>query len=329
MPNADRSTRSPRALVLCGHTDTVPALEAEWRHDPFQLEEAADRWSGRGTCDMKGFLALAIDAFVRRQSDALSAPLALLLTSDEEIGSLGVRRFLDDERLTTPLPRNVLIGEPTELAVIRLHKGHLRGHLDFHGISAHSGHPDRGVSAIEAAARAIVALSDLQKALRTERRRSAEHFPDVPFEVLNPARIRGGEAINVVPDHCRVDFGLRLLPGSDSDELIERIGSTVGALGLAAEWELVVDRISPPLETAESADLYRELARLRNQQETRAAAFSSDAGVLSQHGHECVLFGPGSITVAHKPNEYLPKGDFEEAAGTIDRLIDRLCTESR
>ena len=322
-------TETGAGLVLCGHTDTVPAGESEWTSDPFVLTDGGDRWVGRGACDMKGFLALAVDRLARTRPDDLGAPLMLLLTSDEEVGSLGVQRFLDSPLAATPLPDSVLIGEPTQLSAVRLHKGHLRGRITFRGIGAHSGYPHRGVNAIEAAAGAVVALADLRRQLEEERLPSAEHFPAVPFEVLNVATVEGGSAVNVIPDRCQVGFGVRLLPGSDTQRLERRMNRAIARLDLAAEWDIEMLNLSPPLDTRESAPLHRRLCELIGQEGSRAVAFSSDAGVLSSAGCDCVLFGPGSIEVAHKPNEYLPKNELAEADDLLERLVERLCSPNR
>jgi acetylornithine deacetylase len=322
--------RDDRAgLVLCGHSDTVPADEPGWTGDPWTLRETDDRWYGRGACDMKGFLALAMTAFERRDAGALGAPLALVFTCDEEVGSLGAQRFVEAPERLARLPRSVLIGEPTGLAAIRLHKGHLRGSILFRGVAAHSGYPHRGVNAIDAAARSLVALADLQRELERHPPAAAARFAPVPFEVLNAGAIRGGGPVNVIPDRCRVDFGIRLLPGSDPDRLVAEMERTIVALDLACEWEITVHNVSPALETPAEAPLYRELVASLAQAGSPAVAFSSDAGVLSRHGFDCVLFGPGSIEVAHKPDEYLPKAELARAAAVVEGLVDRFCGAQR
>ena len=172
-------------LTLSGHMDVVPAEEPEWRSDPFALTRSGDTYVGRGTADMKGFLALAINRMAAVDPAALRHPLALLLTYDEEIGTLGARRFASAGSETHQLPADVIIGEPTSLRVVRLHKGMLRIRLDFRGQAAHSGYPHLGRNAIEPAARAIVALADLRQTMEAERPPNGEHFPEVPFAALN------------------------------------------------------------------------------------------------------------------------------------------------
>ena len=179
-------------LVLSGHMDVVPAEETDWRSDPFTLTEAGDRLVGRGAADMKGFLALAANRLAAIDPDALDAPLALLFTYDEEVGTLGARHFTETFPAADALPRSVIIGEPTELRVVRAHKGMVRFRLAFAGQAAHSGYPHLGRSAIEPAARAIVALADLRRAMAAERPPHGEVFPAVPYTALNVGTVRGG-----------------------------------------------------------------------------------------------------------------------------------------
>ncbi|MDX1643930.1 MAG: M20/M25/M40 family metallo-hydrolase, partial [Thermoanaerobaculia bacterium] len=238
-----------RGLMLCGHTDTVPAGDA-WSSDPFALTDGGDRWLGRGTCDMKGFLALAAECALDVDPEDLAAPLVLLFTYDEEIGSLGARDLCEAFEDPAELPRATVVGEPTQLRAVRAHKGHLRAAVVFEGVSAHSGYPHRGANAIEAAGCGITALAALARELAAERPAGGELFPEVPYEALNLGRIEGGEAVNVVPAHCRLEIGIRLLPGSDPERLLERVRETLEGLGLETPWRLELGRLSPPLETA-------------------------------------------------------------------------------
>ncbi len=181
-------------LVLSGHMDVVPAAEPEWRSDPFSMTDAGDRYVGRGTADMKGFLALAANRLAVAASAASAAfrrQLSLLFTYDEEVGTLGARHFTETFPGVARLPRDVVIGEPTSLRVVRAHKGMLRLRLGFRGQAAHSGYPHLGRSAIEPAARAIVALAALRRELESERPPHAEEFPDVPFAALNVGTVVG------------------------------------------------------------------------------------------------------------------------------------------
>ncbi len=320
--------RGPRdteraGLLLNGHLDVVPADEPGWESDPWELTDGGDRWTARGACDMKGFVALAIDRFRRLDATQLQAPLGVLLTSDEEVGSRGAQHWVR-EHGDRPIPRQVLVGEPTELQPVRLHKGHLRLGLEISGRSAHSGYPDRGRSAIVPAGRAITALDVLAASLRAETSH-AEQFPEVPFAALNVGRIDGGSAVNVIPERCRLEIGVRLMPGMDGASVAERVRRTLEpALG-GSDWELAIDNESPALETRADAPLLEALRATSGESRDLGASFSSDAGALSRAGFDCVLFGAGSIEVAHQPNEYLPKHEFEKLGAVVDDLIERFC----
>ncbi len=322
------TTEERWGLVLSAHMDVVPAGEG-WESDPFTLTDGGDRWLGRGTADMKGFLALAVNAAARNvegsEATALAAPLVLVLTYDEELGCLGARRLVDTWPAEHLLPRNAVIGEPTSLQAVRLHKGHLKMRVTVHGKSAHSGYPHLGVNAIEPAAEVVAALSALRRELESERPRHGEHFTETPFVALNVARIEGGTAINVVPDRCTVDLGLRPLPEMDSEALAARVRAAVAGVAPAGRYEVALFNDTPPMLLAEDAPVYRAVCELTGQHETVAASYGTDAGWLSRLGLDCVIFGPGTIEVAHKPDEWMPKTEFFAAREAVDSLVDRFC----
>ena len=312
-------------VILSGHMDVVPADEADWRSDPFSLVEAGDTLVARGSADMKGFLALAANRLAAIRADALTHPLVLLFTYDEEIGTVGARRFSESWDDTDALPRSVIIGEPTSLQVVRLHKGMLRLKVIFEGKAAHSGYPHLGRSAIEPAARAIVALGELRHQMERERPANGEFFPEVPFAAINVGTVTGGSAANVIPDRCELQLGIRLLPGMAAADMIARVRDAVTrAIGDAPHsFEYLSE--SPAMMLPEDAEIYRDLSADMGQTGTRSVMFASDAGWLQRMGLDCVLFGPGSIEVAHRPNEFLPVEQFRLAGETLDRVIARRC----
>ena len=319
---------SRHGLVLSGHMDCVPALEEGWTSDPFVLTDRGDRWVSRGASDMKGFLALAMDAVMRLDKSRLRAPLMLLFTYDEEVGTLGAKRFVEMRRREGDLPRAVIIGEPTSLRVVRMHKGHVKARVVITGKSAHSGYPHLGVNAIELGARAVSALGALRVELEREEAPNRQHFGDVPFVPLNIGTIRGGSAINVVPDRCVVELGLRPMPGSDVASLISRVENAVRRAVHDAPADVKVLSNSPPLLLDENAFVHRELCRLVGQNDTQSVNFATDAGWFQELDVDCVLFGPGSIEDAHRPNEFMPKAEFERAAEILDQAIETFCIEA-
>jgi acetylornithine deacetylase len=314
-----------RGLILSGHMDVVPAEPEGWQSDPFTLTRRDGCWVARGVADMKGFLALAVNRLAATDSGRLRHQFVLLFTHDEEVGTLGARRLVDDAAALPPLPRAAIIGEPTGLRVLRMHKGHLRLRLTFTGVPAHSGLPYLGVNAVEAAGRAIVALAGLRQALATERPPNAEHFPEVPYVTLNVARVAGGGATNVVPADCVLDLGLRLLPGMQAAEVIGRVRSAVEVAAAGVPLALAVQGESPPMLVAEDAPIHRLLTAELGESESASAPFASDGGWLSRLGLDCVLCGPGSIGVAHRPNESLPVEEFARAGDLLTRVARLAC----
>ena len=312
-------------LVLCGHTDVVPATEPDWESDPFRLTERDGTWVARGAADMKAFLALAIGRMADADPDRLEHPLALLLTHDEEVGTIGAGRFARAFDQPDRLPRRSIVGEPTSLAVVRTHKGHLRIGIEIEGTPAHSAYPHLGASAIEPAADAVAALAALRATLESERPAGAEDFEPVPFVTLNVGRISGGVADNVIPDRCAIDVGLRPLPGISAEDLVERVRAAIGSPLEGVAWSLEVVNQSPPMALDASADVHAWLAGEVGQEDSRAVSFATDAGWLSEIGLECVVWGPGAIEVAHKPNEFVPVAEFHRAGEILDRAIDRWC----
>lgn len=318
---------SRRGLVLSGHMDVVPAEEDGWRSPPFTLTDGGDRWVGRGACDMKGFLALAANLAAEARPERWRAPLVLVFTYDEEVGTLGAKRLIESFPERAALPRNAVIGEPTSLRVARAHKGHFKLRVVLHGAAAHSGYPHLGVNAIEPAGRVTVALARLRRELENERAPHRELFPEVPFVPLNVGTIHGGSAINVVPDRCAVELGVRPLPGAASEELIERVSRTIREAAAPFEPEIELLSDSPALLLDEDAPIHRFLRGLTGQSAGATVSFATDAGWLQRLGLDCAIFGPGSIEVAHKPNEHLPKAELAAAREPLERAIRRFCEE--
>lgn len=322
------STTDDRAgLILSGHLDVVPADEPDWQTDPFTLTESDGAYIGRGSCDMKGFVALAINTAKRATQWSLTKPLVLILTYDEELGTLGAQHFTKTWHHPYALPRSAIIGEPTSLRVVRMHKGHLKMRITLKGKSAHSGYPHLGENAIEPAGRVIAALTEIRQQLLHVRTETSEYFPETPYVVLNIAQIRGGSAINIIPDHCEIDMGIRLLPGMDSAEIIEQIRSVVSDLGDSSCISVDVIDESLPLLSSESSAIHQTLCDMVSQTKSYGVSYASDAGPFQQMDMDCVLFGPGTIEVAHKPNESLPKNEFQQAGEYLEKIVRKMCCD--
>lgn len=322
-------------LTLSGHMDVVPAGEG-WTSEPFELTDRGDRWVARGSADMKGFVALAANAFARREPASLTAPLALVFTYDEELGCLGAGHFAETWPRDHLLPRATVIGEPTSLRAMRMHKGHFKVRLTFHGLSAHSGYPHLGANAVEPAGHVIAALSELRAELSRERPPGSDFFPDTPYVAFNLASVHGGSAINVVPDRCVVELGFRLLPGMEAEPVLARVREAarrgmerLRALPTYGEVRCEIEELggSPPMHLREEAPVYRTVCGRTGQTETHSACYGTDGGWFSTRGMDCVIFGPGSIEVAHKPDEFIPKDEFYQGREHVEGLIDTFCTD--
>lgn len=315
-------------LTLCGHTDVVPALEPDWESDPFDAVRRDETIAGRGTADMKGFLALAVQMLAEADPEKIERPLALLFTYDEEVGTRGARRLAEAGGPPEPLPRRTIVGEPTSLSPARLHKGHLRVRIVVEGKAAHSGIPHLGRSAIEPAARTVIALEDLRRALESERPQHADAFHQVPYVPLNIGRIAGGVAANVIPDRCEIELGARLFPGMETRDFVARVRDSVETAVGDAPWTIEIIGESPPALLDAKSDFWSWFT-----EETPAGPssipFATDAGWLQRLGLECVIWGPGSIEVAHRPNEFVPLADLASARATLGRTVDHWCRQTR
>lgn len=310
-------------LVLSGHTDTVPYDEGRWRHDPFGCQEADGRLYGLGTADMKSFLALAVEIMARHRASRLAHPLTLLATANEESDMSGARALAEAGR---PLGRFAVIGEPTSLRPVRMHKGILMEGIRVIGRSGHSSNPALGVSALEAMHRVMGELL----AWRTElQERYREPLFQVPVPTLNLGHIHGGDSPNRICPSCELHMDLRTLPGMDPLELRhimhQRLGRCLEGTGAAVDFTPLFAGI-PSLETPADSALVRAAEELTGEP-AGAVAFGTEGPYLQALGMETVVLGPGSIDQAHQPDEYLPLDSINPTLDILDALVVRFCGE--
>jgi acetylornithine deacetylase len=314
----------PGGLTLSGHIDTVPVGEG-WSSDPFTLTERDERWYGRGSCDMTGFVAMGTNLLTEARE--LRRPLALVLTSDEELGSIGAGMLVDQAESLPPLPQACVVGEPTSLRVVRLHKGHLKFTIAIKGATGHTGTPEAGVNAIEGLRRVLGAIDQQRARLEDMRSDESPAFARVPSPVLAAVRVRSGSAWNVIPDEASVDCGLRVLPDQDAAVLLEEIRAAVDS-ALAdwpLKWSLDVYNDNPPMCTHRGSDIEVACRALVAQEQDIGVSYCSDGGHLGRLGMECVLFGPGDIAFAHRPDEFVPIAEMRMAREHLKRLIAARC----
>ena len=310
-------------LVLSGHMDVVPVVGQPWTTDPFVLTERDGNLLGRGSADMKGFFAATLQALARIPRDAYRRELVLVWTHDEEIGCLGSAQLVEHVTQTgRSFPTACLIGEPTDFQVLRMHPGHVAMELVVTGRAAHSSRPDLGLNAIEGAARLVAAASRLADDLSKEQADIPEI--DRPWVAFNVATIEGGNAINIVPDRCVVRIGYRPLPGMHSDTVFERLVDRIPD-DLRPRTTARILRRTPSLLTERGTPLEDSLAHHALTHHVGAASFATDGGNLAKLGLKPLVFGPGSITVAHQPDEHIPIAQLVRAVDVVEDVVRRAC----
>ena len=311
----------PGGLVLAGHTDTVPYDESLWKSDPLRLDERDGRWYGLGSCDMKGFFAIAIEALLPLLDQPLRQPLLILATCDEESSMAGARALAEAGR---PLGRAAVIGEPTGLRPIRLHKGVMMERIDILGQSGHSSDPSLGHSAMEAMHAAIGELLALRAQWQKEY--NNPQF-GVPQPTLNLGCIHGGDNPNRICGQCALEFDLRPLPGMDPQALRRAIGERLQPLAerfaVRLDYQPLFPAV-PPFEQAADSELVRLAERLSGHS-AEAVAFGTEAPYLQQLGCQTLVLGPGDIACAHQPDEHLELARIPPTVELLRGLIQHYC----
>lgn len=311
-------------LVLTGHMDVVPTEGQPWTSDPFRVVRRGDRLYGRGTADMKGFLASTLEALRRIDVSRLERELLLAWTYDEEVGCTGSAQLVEVFRASgRPVPRACLVGEPTDFRILRMHQGHESVAIEVRGVAAHSSRPDLGVNAIEGAGAVIRLVRQLAAELREE----VHAIPELerPWVPMNVGRIRGGTAVNVVPDRCVLEVGYRPLPGQDAHAVLHELRRRCAALDGPWQIEVRHQHGIAALDTPAGTDLERLLRPLASSPEVGAAGFATDGGNLARAGMDPLVFGPGSIDVAHKADEYVEIAALHRAADVVEAVVRARC----
>ena len=308
-------------LVLAGHTDTVPCDPGDWSSDPFTLSERDGRLYGLGTSDMKGFFAVVLDALRDLDLRRLQRPVTIVATADEESSMCGAQALVGEGRR---LGRHAVIGEPTGLRPVRMHKGVLMEAIRITGHAGHSSDPALGNSALEGMHRVIAELLAWREELQA-RYRNPLFRVSVP--TMNLGHIHGGDNPNRICGHCELHFDVRPLPGMDLDDLraqIERrVGRRLEGSGLRFERQALFSGI-PAMETPDTADIVQAAERLTGHA-AEAVAFGTEAPYLNQIGLQTIVLGPGDIDQAHQPDEYLALDRIKPAQAIVTHLVERFC----
>ena len=308
-------------LVLSGHTDTVPCDPNLWSSDPFTAREADDRIYGLGSCDMKSFLALALEVSSRIDFDKLARPLTIVATADEETTMKGAKLIADNGR---KLGQYCVIGEPTGLKPIRQHKGNLTMSVEYLGQSGHASDPGLGNNALDG-------MHQFMTALYAYRDRIQQQYNDpaftIPTPTMNLGHIHGGDNSNRICGNCLLLIDIRFLPAmsfatlqADIEALAAEVAEARG-LGLTTQ---TFGAGMPAMDTDEASEIAQYLTHLTGKK-TGSVAFGTEAPYYNSMQTETIVIGPGSINQAHQPDEFLPLEHIDPTIKMLDDLIERFC----
>ena len=316
-------------FALSGHTDVVPTDGQDWKTDPYQVEQIGSRLYGRGTSDMKSFIAVCLTKTPQIIEKNLELPVHFSFSYDEEIGCIGVRTLLDVLEQRANKPRACLIGEPTGMAVVRAHKGKISRRCTIHGLESHSGLAHRGVNAVEAAAEIIAILKKYARRFRDEGPFDEEFDP--PYTTVHTGTIRGGTALNIVPKLCEFEAEIRHLPTDDPDlvwnEMQQYIDHEIlpEMRAVTPDAQIEWEEISAIPELLSSDENLVGLAKqIAGTTETACVSFGTEGGLFEEIGVPSVVCGPGHIDQAHKPNEFIEIEQLKRCERFMDDLLDQL-----
>ncbi len=328
-------------LILSGHVDTVPCLDQPgWTCEPFGMTVDGDRMFGRGVADMKGFIAQCLAAVREVNTAALTRPVVLALTAEEEVGCSGAELLapaLGEVLGDVPVPRLCWIGEPTTWAVYQAHKGIVQVRIAVHGAGGHSSLPHQGVNAIAIAGRVVEAVGQVQAELREPVESMVDLFAQAPCTTFNIGTIHGGTAANMIAERCDLTLSYRPLPDDDTDadplDPFRRLTERLALVDLAdhgggdgrASIVIGEPEVVPPLHSPADTPLARALEAVVGESPRGGLPYATDGGRFAQAGLDVLICGPGDLDQAHQPNESLSTAAFEKGPDVIRAVIKDLC----
>ena len=318
-------------VILSGHTDVVPVEGQNWSTDPFSVVERDGKLFGRGTCDMKGFDALALSLAARAARANLTRPLQICLSRDEEIGCVGAPPMIRAMQGKLPKAALAIIGEPSMMQAVTGHKGGIGFNTHLRGFEVHSSLIDRGVSAVMEAAKLIDWANRINAENRARGGTGADALFDPPYTTLHVGTIEGGTAHNITAKDCHFLLSFRCVPGEDADEWGQRYVDEVRKLeaqmqavepscyiALSPSWSV------PGLRPEEDGAAEALVRRLTGDNATHVVSYGTEAGQFQVEGYSAAVCGPGNIAQAHQPDEYIEISQFEAGEAFMDRLLGTL-----
>jgi acetylornithine deacetylase len=319
------------AVVLSGHTDVVPVDGQPWDTDPFEVFEKNGKFYGRGTCDMKGFDALAIWAMVEARYATLARPLQIALSFDEEIGCTGAPPLIEAMQAALPLGEAVIVGEPSMMQAVSGHKGGAGFDTHVRGFEVHSSLLDRGVNAIMFGAKLIDWANDVNIANRDAEPSALAQVFDPPYTTLHVGMISGGTAHNITAKDCKFALDFRVVPGEAKvdwearyREKVAEVQDLMQAIVPDTRIELSERFDVPPLTPEENGAAEALVRSLTGDNASHVVSYGTEAGHFQEAGYSAIICGPGDIAQAHQPNEFITRAQFEAGKAFMSRLVSRL-----
>lgn len=319
------------AIVLSGHTDVVPVDGQPWDTDPFTVTEKDGRYYGRGTCDMKGFDALAIWAMVEAHLSGVKTPLQIALSFDEEVGCTGAPPMIEAMQPVLPKGASVIVGEPSMMQAVTGHKGGTGFHTHVKGFEVHSSMLHKGVNAIMAGARLIEWANEQNTANMAAKPTGLAAMFDPAFTTVHVGMIEGGTAHNITAKDCKFGMDFRVVPGEDKEKW--KIAYLKEVQKLEKQMQSVVPETSievtprfdvPPLQPETEGSAETLVRQITGDNASHKVSYGTEAGQFQQAGYSAVICGPGDIAQAHQPNEFIEVAQFEAGHDFMRKLIARL-----
>ncbi len=310
---------------LSGHMDVVPVAGQDWDTDPFTMVEKGDRLYGRGTCDMKGYLACVLAAVPEFTRLPLSVPIHIVFSYDEEVGCTGVRPMIAELGARLVKPRMVMVGEPTSMMVVDAHKGPVRWRVELTGRAAHSSMAPIGVNAITYAGRLLGELDRIEQDLKALPP-NPRFFP--AHSTLQVTRIEAGHSNNIVPNSCWFGWEIRALPGLDTVAIERRLMAfaqkhclpEMKAVAEEADIRLLRTNEIPAFAADPDSEVLSLTLKLAGQNETYAVSYATEASLFHAAGAPSIVCGPGDIAQAHTANEWILTSELDKCVSFMHRL---------